>query len=127
MHLTPDVINLSAGTVFQGLGYDKLSLLEVDYGGLMFEMVVPAANSHETTELPTAPLQVTATDEYGIPLSSGSLELISKSTLGLSIVEILDTGGSANIPVPIGDYNVRISARGFEPYRDAVAVPKAGA
>ncbi|NLF30990.1 MAG: hypothetical protein GX591_08905 [Planctomycetes bacterium] len=58
---------------------------------------------------------------------NGFLELISKGDMGDGIIVPLDTGGNAQIPVPLGDYIGIVHAAGFEPARLPVTVTAGGA
>ncbi len=57
---------------------------------------------------------VDGVDERGIPLSTGSLELFSKTNIGTGISIPLENGEGSS-PVPIGDYYTRVDADGFHP------------
>lgn len=53
---------------------------------------------------------------------NGFLELISKSDLGGGYIVPLDTGGNAEIPVPLGDYIGVVHAQGYQPRQVPVNV-----
>jgi hypothetical protein len=126
MHLVPDILNLDAATIYQNLGYTSLSLQEIDFGGMVFEILVPAGTNTPPQTLEKGTLEVSAGGSDGQPLAGGSLELLSKDPLGLSIIQILDTGGNGNFPVPLGDHHVRVSAPGYEPFTNQITVTGAG-
>jgi len=64
---------------------------------------------------------VDGVDERGIPLSTGSLELFSKTNIGAGVSIPLEKGEGSS-PVPIGDYYTRVDADGFRSQSSEVAV-----
>jgi len=76
--------------------------------------------------IPFATVTANITDQNDTPLSGGSLHLISKDSFGEGFVAVLDTGGSANIPVPLGDYQAMVGSEGFTPKTVDLTVPVGG-
>jgi hypothetical protein len=101
----------------------KIGLVSVQFPVLPYEQLEDPSKLFP--ERPTAHFAVT--DPEGAPSSEGSLELISKDALGLGIVAVLDTQGKADIPVPVGDYQMRVAKRGYAPVTQDVSVPEEGA
>ena len=85
-------------------------------GGFPFILVTPVVHPGEsqitfTPKSPIADVTIDPTNSSGQPIPGGSYELISKDDLGMSIAGVLDSNGSANIPVELGNYDVQVSAR----------------
>ncbi|MDP3698210.1 MAG: hypothetical protein Q8R47_01345 [Nanoarchaeota archaeon] len=76
---------------------------------------------------PLAVLPITATsDQYGLPLSTGSLELLSKANVGFGMQAALDESGKAEVYVPVGNYEAHITSVGFSPKVQEVKVTEKG-
>jgi hypothetical protein len=75
-----------------------------------------------------APMGVNAegVDQFGMPLSKGSLGLISKGNIGLGFEAALDTNGDATVEVPIGNYRAVVRSQGFSAVEQDVSVPVGG-
>jgi hypothetical protein len=81
----------------------------------------------ESDPFPLFPVAATATDPLGQPLTTGSLELLSKANLGVGYMQVLDSQGNESIPVPLGDYNWRVRAPGYQPACGETSVTESGA
>jgi hypothetical protein len=66
-------------------------------------------------------------DNYGQPLSKGSLELLSKTNIGVGFRSILDGNGNATIEVPVDNYNAVVRSPGFVPGTQDILVSTQGA
>ncbi len=69
---------------------------------------------------------VSGIDEFGAPLGKGSLELFSKSNIGLGFQKALNPGGSAQVLVPIGQYQVKIKSDGFKSRTEDIIADESG-
>ncbi|HLC45396.1 MAG TPA: putative Ig domain-containing protein, partial [archaeon] len=69
---------------------------------------------------------VDGVDEFGKPLSKGSLELVSTTGVPLAFKVPFD-GNSIELSVPTGNYRVRVVSPGFTPENKTVEVPEVGA
>ena len=67
----------------------------------------------DPTQVPLTELSLNATDANGQPISGGSLQLVSYDELGLGVRAIIGDG-SADVPVPVGNYNWCVRAPGYE-------------
>jgi hypothetical protein len=84
-------------------------------------LVSPTETLPELVHVP-----VTATDSYGIPLSSGSLELVSSANLGSGFQAIVADGG-VDAAVPVDDYYWTVRSPGYQPQCGQVSVTATGA
>jgi hypothetical protein len=85
------------------------------------ELVSPQQTAPQLVQVP-----VSATDSYGQLLSTGSLELVSQANLGSGLRAVIDNG-TAEVPVPLGDYGWTLRSQGFKPQCGQVSVTESGA
>jgi hypothetical protein len=102
------------------------------YGGIPFISITPLPPTGDaqitwTPPDPVADITIHPTDSSGQPITGGSYELISKDDLSNNIVGVLDSNGSAEIPVELGNYQVNVNVPGLAPTTQAVDVPSNGA
>src|SRR3989338_2327629 len=82
-----------------------------------------------TMEEQTAGLARAATeavDPYGQPLSTGSLDLVSRANVGFGVSVLLDTQGKATVDVPQGNYIASVSSPGCSPSTKDLQVQEGG-
>jgi hypothetical protein len=125
-HLVPELLNMGAANLYQMLGCNDLSLSEISFGGIVFEMVTPATTGCQPVDIPKGVLQITATDTNGQPISGGSLEAVSDTNLGLGFLADI-SNGEANLSVPQDDYDWCLRSPGFKPQCGQVSVTDSGA
>jgi len=104
---------------YQDAGADNLTLCSIRFGSLETTILLPKITKQPPApwyppQLPTTGCHVT--DQYGQPLSQGSLQLISTDTVGLAVGADLNGSGSAVIPIPPGNYNMTARAPGYQPH-----------
>lgn len=103
---------------------DNDTLSVVDTGVVKF---YACDRSPGRREWPQDLLRVTVRDPGGDAVTGGgSLHLISKDSLGEGFAAILDSGGRAEIAVPIGNYTMSIAAAGSVVHTANVSVSSQG-
>jgi hypothetical protein len=85
------------------------------------ELVSPEKTTPTFVQVP-----VSATDQYGQPLSTGSLEMFSQSNQGVGLRAVIDNG-EAEVPVPLGDYDWTLRSKNFKPQCGQVSVKDSNA
>jgi hypothetical protein len=80
------------------------------------ELISPEQTAPTLVRVP-----VSATDEYGQPLSTGSLEIFSQSNQGVGFRGVIDSGG-AEVYVPLGDYDWTVRSQNYKPQCGQVSV-----
>ena len=101
-------------------------------GGFPFIVVTPVLTHGDSSFTfappdPVAEVTIDPTNASGQPIPGGSYELISKDDLGESIVGVLDSNGSADVPVELGNYDVSVSDPGSQTYTNSsVSIPSGG-
>ena len=81
----------------------------------------------EPPPAPLFPVAATASDPFGKPMTSGSLELLSEGNLGGGFLQALDSLGTADTSVPVGGYKWRVRAPGYKPKCGETTVTQSGA
>jgi hypothetical protein len=85
------------------------------------ELVSPEKTTPTFVQVP-----VSAKDQYGQPLSTGSLEMFSQSNQGVGLRAIINNG-EAEVPVPLGDYDWTMRSKNFKPQCGQVSVKDSNA
>ena len=108
---------------------DELTLKRVTFLPMSekFQLVWHQPLSPEPDPSPLYSIAATASDPFGQPVTSGSLELLSKANFGSGFIEALDSLGMGEIPVPLGDYSWIIRSPGFKPSCGETSVIDSGA
>ncbi len=116
------------GALFDLLGIENVRIVEIRWGGKTYLMVLPGPDSPPKTiqELVAGLVHAAAADPQGQPISGGCLRMLSKNPEGIVIESVLDSGGNADIPVPIGSYDVELCAPGYQPVQTSVQVTPGG-
>ncbi|MGB7582284.1 MAG: hypothetical protein WBL85_07565 [Sedimentisphaerales bacterium] len=95
----------------------RITLLPGSADVLLYqELVSPEKTTPTFVQVP-----VSATDQYGQPLSTGSLEMFSQSNQGVGLRAVIENG-EAEVPVPLGDYNWTLRSKNFKPQCGQVSV-----
>lgn len=122
----------SAVALYDVFGATQISFLTIRFGGIMVKIPVPHfddgvdVEKARTSLPPSDPVNLSVSQPDGSAAAGGSYELISKDYPGLGFQGVLDTQGNANIPVPLGDYQLRVVDEGSEPITTDVSVPAGG-
>jgi hypothetical protein len=107
---------------------DELTLKRVTFLPFSekFQLVWHQPLSPEPDPSPLPSIAASATDPSGQPVTSGSLELLSKVDFGRGFVEALDSLGTGEIAVPLGDYSWIVRSPGFKPSCGEASVTESG-
>ncbi len=109
---------------------DELSIRRVTFLPILpepFQLIWHQTISPEPDSSPLYSITASAFDPFGQPLTTGSLELLSQANLGRGFVEGLDSGGTGDIPVPVGEYKWRVRSPGYKPGCGETSVTESGA
>jgi hypothetical protein len=119
--------NFKGYTYFQDSGALNVTHCQVRFGLIDFVVVVPAYVTPPSPPYHFPPFSNDGchiTDQYGIPLSQGSLQLISHDNLGVAIASVVDSTGNAGVPidVPSGSYQLVAESPGYQSQQQNVAI-----
>lgn len=108
---------------------DELTLKRVTFLPISekFQLVWHQPLSPEPDPSPLYSIAASATDPFGQPLTTGSLELLKNENLGSGFVGTLDSQGTGEILVPVGEYNWRVRSSGYKPSCGECSVTESGA
>ncbi len=82
--------------------------------------------SYPLGDLGPFPMAANISDPFGKPLTTGSIELVRKGTLGLGFECDVVQAANGKCQVPPGDYLMRARSPGFGPVTGSVTLPKGG-
>lgn len=108
---------------------DELTLKRVTFLPISekFQLVWHQPLSPEPDPSPLYSIAASATDPFGQKLTTGSLELLRQENLGSGFVGKLDSQGTSELPVPMGEYNWRVRSPGYKPSCGECSVTESGA
>ncbi|MEK6961107.1 MAG: hypothetical protein AABX47_08105 [Nanoarchaeota archaeon] len=114
--------------VFTKMGATEYDIVEIGSGPMSFKVYKPIFPEATGPIFPPAPQssEFSITTAEGAQVSGGSIELMSKTTMGEGFVGVLDSQGKASIPVPIGDYTATVLTPGNSPKRLDLPVKEEG-
>jgi len=121
-------LNMVAIGLYERIGATDIIYHKIQLPGAVVVVPVPVfTNGIDQAEAaalfdPSQRVDLSVGQPQGAPVAGGSYELISKDPLALAIVGVLDTQGNADIPVPTGDYDYRITVPGLEPSTGSLTV-----
>jgi|GEM_PF-3744910 len=108
----------------------EMSIKTVTFQSILpdiFKLIWHQPLSSEPDPSPLYSIAASASDPFGQPLTTGSLELLRKANLGSGLVGTFDSPGTGEIPVPLGDYRWILRSPGFRPSCGETTVTESGA
>lgn len=123
------LIGNATSFVYETMGASEVVKITAECGLIAFQFPIPHYEQpvDPSSLFPPQPnAHFTVQTPQGIAPPNTSIELISKNVLGMGIVAVLGTGGTGDIPVPLGNYDMRVGAPGFIPVTQDISVPEQG-
>ena len=118
-------ISSAATDIYSALGAQNIVTKTITLGNHNFILPLPTDEQPEDNLFRSVP----NVGAMVSPPGQSSLELVGSGQngmFGLGIIGATDPQGSAQLPVPVGDYAVRVGAQGFVPQTPNVTVPQQG-